>query len=103
MPQDTPATPLLLPHRSDTLARAVARQFTGRPTLRQVVDQHVHERLLEQFPSLVLDMSSVKLAVPNQRRGWDLRRLSDVILDYLGHGTPLNMTEVIDTRRCFLS
>lgn len=103
MPQDTPATPPLLPHRSDTLARAVARQFTGRPTLRQVVDQHVHERLLEQFPSLVLDMSSVKLAVPNQRRGWDLRRLSDVILDYLGHGTPLNMTEVIDTRRCFLS
>ncbi|WP_053133963.1 dermonecrotic toxin domain-containing protein [Pseudomonas sp. MIACH] len=100
---DTLSAPLLLPHRSNTQAMAVAQQFAGRPTLRQVLERQLHERLLEQFPSLVLDISTVKLAIPNQRRGWDLRRLTDVVLDYLGNGTPLNLTEAIDERRCFLS
>ncbi len=100
---DTASAPLLAPHRTPAQAQAVAHQFAGRPTLRQVVEHHLHERLLEQYPSLVLDMASVKLAIPNQRRGWDMRRLSDVVLDYLARGTPPNLTEVVDTRRCFLS
>lgn len=106
MPDTLPAPPpgpLLFTHRSNTPALAVARQFADRPTLRQVVEHHLQERLLEQFPALALDLSTVKLATPNQKRGWDLRRLSDVVLDHLGNGTPLNLTQVIDERRCFLS
>ncbi|MBT9303419.1 hypothetical protein [Pseudomonas sp. TAE6080] len=90
-------------HRSNALALAVSRQFSDRPTLRLVVEQHLQERLLEQFPSLVLDLSTVKLATPNQRRGWDLQRLTDVVLDHLGNGTDLSLTQTVDERRCFLS
>jgi len=90
-------------HRSNTPAQAVSHQFADRPTLRQVVEQHLQERLLEYFPSLRLDLPTLRLATPNQRRGWDLKRLTDVALDHLANGTALNLTLVIDERRCFLS
>ncbi len=106
MPDTLPAPPpgpSLFTHRSNTPALAVARQFADRPGLRQVLEQHLQERLLEHFPVLRLDVSTVRLATPNQRRGWDLKRLIDVVLDHLGKGTALNLTLVIDERRCFLS
>ncbi|WP_339450945.1 hypothetical protein [Pseudomonas sp. JAI120] len=99
----SPTGPLQFAHRSNTPALAVSQQFATRPTLRQVVELHLHERLQEQFPSLHLDLSTLKLATPNQRRGWDLRRLTDVVLEHLGNGTALNLTQAVDQRRCFLS
>jgi len=98
-----PTGPLHFAHRSNTPALAVTQQFATRPTLRQVVERHLHERLQEQFPALPLDLPTLKLATPNQRRGWDLRRLTDVVLEHLGNGTALNLTQVVDQRRCFLS
>ena len=93
----------LLPNRGNFLADAVARQFASRPTLRQVVAQVLHERIVKQYPPLSLDLSKTKLATPNQNGGWDLKLLMDVTLEYLANDTPLNFTVSVDERRCFLT
>ena len=75
MPDTLPAPPpgpSLFTHRSNTPALAVAHQFADRPGLRQVLEQHLQERLLEHFPVLRLDVSRVRLATPNKRRRWEL-------------------------------
>ncbi len=98
-----PTAPLLFPHHSDAMAEAIALQFSNRPTLRQIVEQQLCERIQESYPPLHLDMRTLKLATPNQRGGWDLKLLTDVALSYLSNGERLNLTASVGERRCFLT
>ncbi|AZF21322.1 Permease of the drug/metabolite transporter (DMT) superfamily [Pseudomonas sp. R3-52-08] len=91
------------PHRSNLTADAVAHQFASRPTLHDVVEQVLHQSILEHYPPLLLDLSKAKVAKPNQRSGWDLKLLTDVALDYLANSTPMDFTAHVDGRRCFLT
>ncbi|QLG93779.1 hypothetical protein HZF02_18285 [Pseudomonas yamanorum] len=91
------------PHRNNLTANAVARQFASRPTLHQVVERVLHQSILEQYPSLLLDLGKAKIATPNQRGGWDLKLLTDVAVTYLANGTPLDFTAHVDQRGCFLT
>lgn len=93
----------LHPHRNNLTANAVARQFASRPTLHQVVERVLHQSILEQYPSLLLDLGKAKIAIPNQRGGWDLKLLTDVAFTYLANGTPLDFTVRVDQRGCFLT
>lgn len=102
MPQ-TPSVPVLFPQRSDTPAQAVAAQFSQRPTVRQVAAQLLRQSILEHYPTLAIDPDVTRLAIPNQLGGWDLKRLLDVALDYLGSGTLPDFGASINGRRCFLT
>ncbi|EED41638.1 hypothetical protein EBI_27412 [Enterocytozoon bieneusi H348] len=63
----------------------------------------LQKAIKEQYPPLDLDVQLTRLAVPNLVGGWDLKRLLDVALDYVGSGTLLDTDTVIDGRRCFLT
>lgn len=103
-PSSPPATgPAVFAHRSQTPAQAVAQQFAPRPTLRQVVGQMLQRSIQEQYPTLAIDLDVTRLAIPNQRGGWDLKRLLDVALDYLPNGTALDFSPSANGRRYFLS
>lgn len=84
-------------------AQAVARRFASRPTLRQVVAHVLQASILEQYPTLPVNLEVTQLAIPNQTGGWDLRMLLDVALDFLANDTRLDLTAEIDARPYFLS
>jgi hypothetical protein len=63
----------------------------------------LHASILEHYPPLALDLDVTRLAIPNQKGGWDLKLLIDVTLDYLGNNTALNLTAEIDGRVHFLT
>lgn len=100
MPDQTTLLPISL---SNAPAQAVALRFAGRPTLRQIVGHVLAASILEQYPSLPLDPQVTRLAVPNRTGGWDFILLIDVALDFLAHGTRLDLTQEIDGRTHFLS
>lgn len=102
-PPPLPPTPPTFTQHSDAPAQAVSRQFASRPSLRAVFGQMLQKAIKEQYPPLDLDVQLTRLAVPNLVGGWDLKRLLDVALDYVGSGTLLDTDTVIDGRRCFLT
>lgn len=75
-------------------AQAVSHQFADRPTLRSVVQQLLSAAINEQYPTLVIDLSQTRLAIPQPGRGWLLKPLLSVVLDYLASDTPLNLDDV---------
>lgn len=84
-------------------AQAVARRFASRPTLRQVVAHVLQASILEQYPTLPVNLEVTRLATPNQSGGWDFRLLLDVALEFLATDTRLDLSAEIDSRPYFLS
>ena len=64
-------------------ARAVHERFATRPTLYSVVLNALRDRIQEHYPSLKLDMLTVKLASPHASGGYTFRPLMSVAIDHV--------------------
>lgn len=75
------------------LTHTVSAAFATRPSLTTVVTRMLTERIGERYPTLVFDLSRVRLAIPHANGGWQFKPLLDVALDHLANGTPLDFTD----------
>lgn len=67
--------------------------FTHPPALQTVIRQLLGDALSERYPALVIDLSTLQLAIPSARQ-WTFRPLMSVVQDYLGGTAPLDFSEV---------
>ena len=67
--------------------------FTQPPTLQTVIQQLLGSALSERYPALVVDLSTLQLAIPSPRQ-WQFRPLMAVVQDYLGGVAPLDFSDV---------
>lgn len=78
---------------SPLAANAVSRQFASRPTLNSVIQTLLSTALHEHYPSLTIDLSLTRLAIPQSTKGWKFHALMDVILGYLASNGPLDFSD----------
>lgn len=83
----TPAPASLTP-----AASAVKAQFADPPDLEAMARTLLSRAIVEKYPSLTIDLTHTKLAVPRDTLGWDLQPFFPMVLDYLGNGTALDFT-----------
>ncbi|WP_420233213.1 dermonecrotic toxin domain-containing protein [Pseudomonas sp. ABY48] len=76
-----------------TFSQNVSQQFAGRPTFEQVARQALQQAIQKKFPTLNIDLSKTKLAIPDTAsRSWNFQPFMRVVLNYLSLGTPLDFT-----------
>lgn len=90
---------------SQLAAQAVHKRFAHRPVLFSVVFNALRDRMLEHYPSLEMDLRSVKLASPHPSGGWELQLLINVAVEHvlnpqlldlsLRHELPFYLTQKI--------
>ncbi|MFL6536117.1 MAG: hypothetical protein ACJ8G8_22640, partial [Pseudomonas sp.] len=74
------------------LVRNVSQQFAGRPTFEQAVHDMLEQAIKARYPSLTLDLSKTQLACPGtDTPTWRFQPFSPMVLDYLAHGTPVDL------------
>lgn len=78
---------------SKVLAQAVNTQFSARPTLRSVVSQRLHDSIQEKFPSLPVDIATLRVAEPSRPGAWNLKPLIDVALAFLASGMTVDFSD----------
>ena len=76
------------------LANTVNAQFASRPTLASVTQHMLTAALSEKYPSLSIDLASVRLATPREGGGWELTLLMPLVLNYLANGTALSFRPI---------
>lgn len=86
----TDSSPLPL---SRVLAQAVTTQFANRPTLHSVVSQRLHDSAQEKYPSLRLDIATLRVAEPSSAGAWHLKPLIDLALEFLATGVPVDFSD----------
>ncbi|WP_434575975.1 hypothetical protein J3P88_13985 [Pseudomonas sp. Z3-6] len=75
------------------LAQNVSRQFADRPTFAQIAQRTLEQAIKAQYPSLIIDLSKTRLAVPDATaRSWSFQPFMPLVLDYLAFGTPLDLS-----------
>lgn len=80
------------------IAAAVSHQFAGRPDLDTVIRELIGNAIALAYPTLNLDLSSTRLAIPNPAsRGWTLPPLLQVVREYVSGGGALDFSAVGDT------
>lgn len=77
----------------NVLAQAVNTQFAARPTLDSVVSQRLHDSAQEKYPSLPLDIATLRVAEPSRAGAWFLKPLLDVALEFLATGVPVDFSD----------
>ena len=75
------------------LAEAVNTQFAARPTLHSVVSQRLHDSVQEKYPSLQLDVATLRVAEPSRDGAWHLNPLIDVALEFIATGVPVDFSD----------
>lgn len=86
---------------SASTVNAVRAQFAGRPTLEGVTRQLLAAALSQKYPTLEIDLSRTRLAVPVAGGGWGLQPFVARVMDYLANGNALNV-EMIDGQPYYL-
>lgn len=76
------------------LANTVNAQFASRPTLASVTQHMLAAALSEKYPSLSVDLASVRLATPREGGGWELTLLMPLVLNYLANGMALSFRPI---------
>ncbi|MDQ0704448.1 hypothetical protein QF043_003240 [Pseudomonas sp. W3I7] len=76
----TPSSPTAL---SQLPAQAIHAQFATRPALYSVVFNALRSRILERYPSLKLDLATVKLAIPHPNGVYTFRSLMEVAIAHV--------------------
>lgn len=76
----TPSSPTAL---SQLPAQAIHTHFATRPALYSVVFNALRSRILERYPSLTLDLSAVKLAIPHPDGVYTYRSLMEVAIAHV--------------------
>lgn len=76
------------------LANTVNAQFASRPTLASVTQHMLAAALSEKYPSLSVDLASVRLATPREGGGWELTLLMPLVLNYLASGMALSFRPI---------
>ena len=66
---------------SQLAAQAVHQRFAHRPSLFSVVFNALRDRMLEHYPTLEMDLRSVKLASPHPSGGWEFQLLINVAVE----------------------
>ncbi|MCK3853681.1 DUF6543 domain-containing protein [Pseudomonas sp. W2Jun17] len=100
----TPSTPTTL---SQLPAQAIHAHFATRPALYSVVFNALRDRILERYPSLKLDLATVKLAIPHPDGVYTYRSLMEVAIAHVlnpqlldlrpKHGMAYYLTQQIPT------
>ncbi|TVT83558.1 dermonecrotic toxin domain-containing protein [Pseudomonas sp. H3(2019)] len=78
-----PNTPALSTLPSQLAAQAIHKRFAHRPALFSVVFNALRDQILEHYPTLELDLRSVKLASPNSSGGWTFQLLLNVAIEHV--------------------
>ncbi|WP_300731228.1 DUF6543 domain-containing protein [Pseudomonas sp.] len=73
---------------------AVRAEFDNPPTLESVARQMLAAAIAEHYPTLIIDLTRTRLAVPIPGGGWALHPFMPKVMDYLGNGTELDLTPV---------
>jgi len=81
MPTSNTPAPSQVP--SQLSAQAVHQRFANRPSLFSVVFNALRDRILEHYPTLDMDLRSVKLASPNPSGHWEFQLLSNVAVQHV--------------------
>ncbi|KRP63568.1 dermonecrotic toxin domain-containing protein [Pseudomonas orientalis] len=81
MPGPTPSAPPIA--LSQLPAQAIHQRFVTRPAFYSVVLNALRELILERYPSLELEMSGVKLAIPHPDGHYTYRPLMEVAIDHV--------------------
>lgn len=90
-------TPRLVPAQN-----AVRAQFANPPSLETITRQMLTAAIAEKYPSLKIDLSRTRLAIPQAEGGWSLQPFMPKVLDYLGTGAELDFSPVA-TQSYFLT
>ena len=93
---------------SQLAAQAVHQRFAHRPSLFSVVFNALRDRMLEHYPTLEMDLRSVKLASPHPSGGWEFQLLINVAVEHVlnpqlldlspRHELPFYLTQKIPSR-----
>lgn len=73
---------------------AVQAEFDNPPTLETVARQMLAAAIAEHYPTLIIDLTRTRLAVPIPGGGWALHPFMPKVMNYLGSGTELDLTPV---------
>lgn len=84
-----PETTLSVPSQN-----AVRAEFDNPPTLESVARQMLAAAIAEHYPTLTIDLTRTRLAVPIPGGGWALHPFMPKVMDYLGSGTVLDLSPV---------
>jgi len=106
MPASTPPAPSRSP--SQLTAQAVHQRFANRPSLFSVVFNALRDRIREHYPTLEMDLRSVRLASPTTSGHWEFQLLSNVAVQHVlnpqlldlspRYDMPFYLTEKIPSR-----
>lgn len=86
---------------SASTVNAVRAQFASRPTLEGVTRQLLAAALSQTYPTLKIDLSRTRLAVPVAGGGWGLQPFVARVMDYLANDNALNV-EMINGQSYYL-
>ncbi|MCF6760594.1 dermonecrotic toxin domain-containing protein [Pseudomonas fragi] len=81
---------------------AVREQFANPPSLESVTRHMLAAAIAQEYPSLKIDLTRTRLAVPRPQGGWDLQPFMPKVLDYLGTGADLDLSP-INTQHYYLT
>ncbi|NVZ55722.1 hypothetical protein HX797_05545 [Pseudomonas edaphica] len=76
----TPSSPMALSHLP---AQAIHAHFATRPALYSVVFNALRSRILERYPTLKLDLSTLKLAIPHPDGVYTYRPLMEIAIAHV--------------------
>lgn len=95
--------------RADLVTQAVARHFSGRPTLRNVVRALLEKSLKKKFnpPNTPIHLDQLKIiwTVDHTERALDVARqqpIVEAVLEHIALGTPINYT-FYEEQQCYLA
>ncbi|MBO1539473.1 DUF6543 domain-containing protein [Pseudomonas sp. OA65] len=92
-PADSPAT----------FTQTISQQFADHPSFETVAQQQLEKAIKARYPTLVFDLPTLQLAMPNEAGdGWIARPFMASVLDYLATGTPVDFSSKGDYD-CYLS
>lgn len=73
---------------------AVRAEFDSPPSLESVARKMLAAAIAEHYPTLIIDLTRTRLAVPIPGGGWALHPFMPKVMDYLGSGTELDLSPV---------
>ncbi|MFP3517567.1 DUF6543 domain-containing protein [Pseudomonas sp. SIMBA_077] len=83
--------------------QAVYKHFADRPRIDELIRTTLMAALKERYPTLTVDLSSTRLAIPLEGGGWGLPLFIDRVLAYLAEGAPFEISHLSPHNYYFLS
>lgn len=85
------------------IQQAVYTRFATRPRIDELIQTTLMAALLERYPTLTIDLSSTRLAIPHEGGGWSLPLFIDRVLAYLVEEAPFEISHLSPHNYHFLA